>query len=145
MRKILALVVLALTGLAVSAAGVSASNSPIVISFDKHSPGDGHYVGTACNGGTIDMQLSNSSVTGNVQQFAATVRLMCPGRGALTALVDGKFNFSTGKTVLNGVVVDGWLAGAQVHEEGQFVGRDPVSGDPYRFVGTVQLMPASAD
>jgi hypothetical protein len=145
LKKIFVLLVLALSALAVSASGVSASNSAIVISFDKHSPGDGHYVGTACNGGTIDMQLSNSSVTGNVQQFTATVRLVCPGRGALTAVLDGRFNFSTGKTVLNGVVVDGWLAGAQVHEEGQFVGRDPDSGDPYRFVGTVQLMPGSAD
>jgi hypothetical protein len=58
----------------------------------------------------------------------------------LTAVLDGSFNFSTGKTVLNGTVVDGWLAGAQVHEEGQLVGLDP-----FTFVGTVQLMPGSAD
>jgi hypothetical protein len=130
-------VLVTLTGLAGTA---TASTAPVVVSFEKHSIGSGHYVGTACNGGTIDMQLSNSSVTGNVQQFTATVQLACPGSGTLTAVLDGRFNFSTGKTVLNGVVVDGWLAGAQVHEEGQLVGVDP-----FTFVGTVQLMSGSAD
>lgn len=130
------LVLVALTG---SVGTAAASTQTIVIAFEKHAVGSGHYVGTACNGGTIDMQLSNSSVTGNVQHFAATVRLACAS-GALTAVLDGSFNFSTGKTVLNGTVVDGWLAGAQVHEEGQLVGVDP-----FAFVGTVQLMPGSAD
>ena len=138
--KRLLLVLLALAALAGWAGTATASNAAVVISFEKHWIAPGHYVGTACDGGTIDMQLSNSSVTGNVQQFTATVQLACAGRGALTAVLDGSFNFSTGKTVLNGTVVDGWLAGAQVHEEGQLVGLDP-----FTFVGTVQLMPGSAD
>jgi hypothetical protein len=117
----------------------AASNAVIVIPFEKHWVGPGHYVGTACDGGSIDMQLSNSSVTGNVQHFTATVQVALPGR-SLTAVLDGSFNFSTGKTVLNGAVVDGWLAGARVHEEGRLVGFDPLT-----FVGTVQLMPSSAD
>ncbi|HYY64574.1 MAG TPA: hypothetical protein VE688_08170 [Gaiellaceae bacterium] len=117
----------------------AASNAVIVIPFEKHWVGPGHYVGTACDGGSIDMQLSNSSVTGDVQHFTATVQVALPGR-SLTAVLDGSFNFSTGKTVLNGAVVDGWLAGARVHEEGRLVGFDPLT-----FVGTVQLMPSSAD
>ena len=140
MRRILLVTLLAMGALVVSAGTGTASNAAIVISFEKHSVGPGHYVGTACDGGTIDMQLANSSVTGNVQHFTATVRLECTGGRALTAVLDGSFNFSTGKTVLNGTVVDGWLAGAQVHEEGQLVGFDPLT-----FVGTVQLMPGSAD
>ena len=44
-------------------------------------------------------------------------------------------------SVLNGTVTDGWLAGAQAHEQ-----RRPLVGfDPLTFVGIVQLMPGSAD
>jgi hypothetical protein len=138
MREHLA-VVLAIGTLAGIAGTAAASNGPLLVSFEKHWVGPGHYTGTACGDGTIDMQLSDSSVTGNVQHFAATVRLACTA-GSLTAAVEGGFNASTGKTVLNGRVVDGWLRGAQVHEEGQLVGVDP-----FTFVGTVQLMPGSAD
>jgi hypothetical protein len=38
-----------------------------------------------------------------------------------------------------GTVVEGWLSGAQVHEEGQLV--DPAT---LRFVGEIEIMPASA-
>jgi hypothetical protein len=138
MKRIM-LVLLALATLAGVAGTARASNGTVVIPFEKHWVGPGHYVGTACGDGTIDMQISDSSVTGNVQHFTATVQLVCEA-GALTAVLDGSFNFSTGKTVLNGTVVSGWLAGAQVHEEGQLVAFDPLT-----FVGTVQLMPGSAD
>ena len=138
--KRLVLVLLALATLSGLAGTATASNAAVVIPFEKHWIGPGHYVGAACDGGTIDMQLSNSSVTGNVQHFTATVQLACAGKGASTAVLEGSFNFSTGKTVLDGAVVSGWLAGAQVHEEGQLVGLDPLT-----FVGTVQLMPGSAD
>jgi len=140
MRRILLVAVLAISALVASAGTATASNAAIVIPFEKHWVGPGHYVGTACDGGTIDMQLADSSVTGNVQHFTATVRLECAGGRSLTAVLDGRFNFSTGKTVLNGTVVGGWLAGAQVHEEGQLVGLDPLT-----FVGTVQLLPGSSD
>ena len=136
MKRVL-LVLIAAGALAGLVGTATASNAAVVIPFEKHWVGPGHYVGTACGDGTIDMQLSESSVTGNVQHFTATVQLACGG-AASTAVLDGRFNFSTGKTVLNGAVVDGWLVGAQVHEEGQLVGLDPLT-----FVGTVQLMPGS--
>jgi hypothetical protein len=136
----MSLIALLAVGAVVASTGTAAaSNAVIVIPFEKHWVGPGHYVGTACDGGSIDMQLSNSSVTGDVQHFTATVQVALPGR-SLTAVLDGSFNFSTGNTVLNGAVVNGWLAGARVHEEGRLVGFDPLT-----FVGTVQLMPSSAD
>jgi hypothetical protein len=138
--KSLVLALLAAGALAGFAGTATASDASLVIPFEKHWVGPGHYVGTACDGGAIDMQLSNSSVTGDVQHFTATVQLSCPARGASTAVLDGRFNFTSGRTVLNGSVVDGWLAGAQVHEEGQLVDLDPLT-----FVGTVRLMPGSAD
>jgi hypothetical protein len=146
-RKILVLSVLALAALAVTAPSVSASSSSIVIPFEKHAVGPGHYVGSAGDGGTIEMQVYDSRFTGGdpetsdhwVQHFKATLQLTVGGR-SLTAALDGQFNFTTLQTVLNGVVVDGWLSGAQIHEEGKVSGFSPLT-----FVGTVMLMCGSAN
>ena len=147
MRKIIALSVLALAALAVMASSVSASSSAIVIPFEKHAVSPGHYVGTAGAGGTIELQVYGSRFTGGdpetsdhwVQHFKATLQLAVGGR-SLTAALDGQFNFTTRQTVLNGVVVDGWLSGAQVHEEGKVT-----SFSPLTFVGNVTLMSGSAN
>ena len=146
MRKIIAPLVLGLAALAVTASSASASSSSIVIPFEKHAVGPGHYVGTAGDGGTIEMQVYDSSFTGGdpetsdhwIQHFKATLRLTVGGQ-SLTAALDGQFNFTTRQTVLNGVVVDGWLSGAQIHEEGKVTGFSPLT-----FVGTVMLMRGSA-
>jgi hypothetical protein len=137
-RRPAIVVALAVAALTVLAPTGSASNSPVLIPFEKHRVGPGHYVGTACDGGTIEMQVSNSSVTGNVQHFDATIWATVPGH-SFTAVLRGTFDFSTGKTLLNGTVTEGWLAGAQAHEQGQLV--DP---DTLTFTGTLQLLPASA-
>jgi hypothetical protein len=59
---------------------------------------------------------------------------------SLTAALDGQFNFTTRQTVLKGIVLDGWLSGAQVHEEGKVTGFSPLT-----FVGTVTLIRGSAN
>jgi hypothetical protein len=146
-RKIFALFVLALAALAVSASGVAASSSSIVIPFEKHAVGPGHYVGTAGDGGTIEMQVYDSSFTGGdpetsdhwVQHFKATLQLAVGGQ-SMTAALDGQFNFTTRQTVLNGVVLAGWLSGAKIHEEGKVVAFSPLT-----FVGTVMVMRGSAN
>jgi hypothetical protein len=146
-RKILAVSVLTLAALTISTSGVSASSSAIVIPFEKHAVGPGHYVGTAGDGGTIEMQVYDSRFTGGdpetsdhwVQHFKATLDLTVSGQ-SLTATLDGRFNFTTRQTVLNGIVVDGWLSGAQIHEEGKVTGFSPLT-----FVGTVMLMRGSAN
>jgi hypothetical protein len=144
-RLALALLVLVALGasLAVAACPATASNSATVISFEKHWVGGppSHYVGETSDGGTIEMWVYDPYVVGNVQRFTAELRLAIGGH-SLTAMLSGQFNFSTGRVVLNGTVVDGWLAGAQVHEESQYVGDDPGTGGPI-FRGTVQLMPRS--
>jgi hypothetical protein len=142
----MALLVVALAALAVTASSGSASRSSIVIPFEKHAVGPGHYVGTAGDGGTIEMQVYDSRFTGGdpetsdhwIQHFKATLQLTVGGQ-SLTATLDGQFNFTTRQTVLNGVVLDGWLSGAQIHEEGKVTGFSPLT-----FVGTVMLMRGSA-
>jgi hypothetical protein len=135
---ILAAVALVVVALGVTSAAASASNAPVVIPFEKHWVAPGHYVGTACDGASLDVQMSNSYETGNAQHFTATFVLagLPSGRG-FTAVLQGIFNNSTGRTVLNGTVTDGWLAGAQIHEEGQFVGVT-ATGGPI-FNGTLQI------
>ncbi|HYZ19071.1 MAG TPA: hypothetical protein VE615_05970 [Gaiellaceae bacterium] len=118
-------------------APASASNEPIFISFEKHWVGPGHYVGTTGDGGSIEMWVSNSTVTGNMQHFDVTISAAVAS-GSFTAVLDGTFNFSTARTLLNGNVTEGWLAGARMHEEGQLVSLDPLT-----FTGTLRLMPAS--
>jgi hypothetical protein len=116
----------------------NASASPVLIPFEKHWVAPGHYVGTACDGGSLEVLVSNSSVVGNVQHFTATFEVSLPGSRSFTAVLDGIFNFSTGRTVLNGSVTRGWLTGAQAHEEGQLTGVDPLT-----FTGSLTLIGAS--
>jgi len=145
-RKAFALLVVVVAALAVSVSGVSASSSSIVIPFEKHAVGPGQYVGTAGDGGTIELQVYDSRFTGGdpetsghwVQHFDATLRLSVGGQ-SLVAMLEGQFDFTTRQTVINGVVVDGWLSGAQVHEEGELT-----SFSPLTFVGTVRVMRGSA-
>jgi hypothetical protein len=40
---------------------------------------------------------------------------------------------------MNGAVIDGWLLGAQVHEEGQLVNPNTLG-----FEGSIRIMPATA-
>lgn len=139
---VLAVVALVVFALGATSATASASNAPVVIPFEKHWVSPGHYVGTACDGASLDMQMSNSYETGDAQHFTATFVLTgLPGGHSFTAVLQGIFNNSTGGTVLNGTVTDGWLAGAQIHEEGQFVGVT-ATGGPI-FNGTLQIMGSS--
>lgn len=138
MRKLFVVLALAAVGASSITGSALASNAATVIPFEKQWVGPGHYVGTAGDDGTIEMFIDDSSFTGDVQHFTATVLLSFPDR-SLTAILKGRFNFDTGRAVLNGSVVEGWLEGAQVHEESQLVDFNPLT-----FVGTVQLMPGSA-
>jgi hypothetical protein len=142
MKRVLP-VLLAIVALAAFAGSAAASDAAIVLSFTKQgSVLDSHYVGTATGGAALDMQLSDKYWTGEVQHFTATETLVWPGGRSLTAVLEGRFNNTTGATVLNGQVTSGWLQGAQVHEEGQLTGFSfPIAS----FAGSLQLMPGSAD
>jgi hypothetical protein len=133
---------LVLVGLLVGAVGLLSSpalaaNAPIRISFEKHAVDADNYEGTTSDGGSIHMLVSNRSVTGNMQHFDVTIWTTVDGQ-PITAELTGTFNFSTAQTLLNGVVVDGWLEGARIHEQGNLVSLDPIT-----FTGVISIMPAS--
>jgi len=131
----------ALVAVGGSAAAAQAANAPVEVTFVKTlvDPGTRYYAGTTGDGGAIEMWVSNSSVTGGVQHFDVTLRASLSGGRSFTAMLKGTFNFSTMRTLLTGVVTDGWLAGAQVRENGALVDDDPLT-----FEGKLWLMPASA-
>jgi hypothetical protein len=139
MKRLLVLLAIAAAAVAVevTSATAASANARVVITFEKHWVEPGHYQGLTGDGCTLDVYMSDDSVTGNVQRFTATFEITSCADHDLTAVVAGIFDFTTGKTALNGTVTDGWLTGAQAHEQGQLV-----RVDPYTFVGTLQLMPA---
>jgi hypothetical protein len=135
------LLFVALAAVAGSAAAAPAANAPVEVTFVKTlvDPDARYYAGTTGEGGTVEMWVSNSSVTGNMQHFDVTLRASLSGGRSFEAMLKGTFNFSTARTLLSGVVTDGWLAGAQVREQGSLIDDDPLT-----FGGTLWLMPASA-
>jgi hypothetical protein len=133
------LVLVTLVAVAVSPAAAPAANAPIEVTFVKVWTAPGYYAGTTGDGGTIEMWVSNSSVTGSMQHFDVTLRASLSGNRSFTAMLEGTFNFSTLRTLLTGVVTEGWLTGAQVWEQGALVNDNPLT-----FEGTLSLMPASA-
>lgn len=138
-RRYALLLIGVLGALAVSAPAAPAASAPIAVTFEKVWQAPGYYAGTTGDGGTIEMWVSNSSVTGSMQHFDVTLRASLSGGRSFEATLKGTFNFSTAGTLLTGVVTDGWLAGAQIREQGSLVDDDPLT-----FGGTLWLMPASA-
>jgi hypothetical protein len=119
----------------------SQSSAPVYLSFDKTLVGNGIWEGSV-----------TGDVTGNLRTELTSLRVAGPiwhvqfnwiidaDEYSFTARLNGTLNTLTGQVVMNGTVVDGWLLGAQVHEEGQLI--DP---NTLRFQGTIQVMPATSD
>ena len=137
---LLVAVAAALVGVvAFAAAQASASSAPIVISYAKTCDASGHCVGTAGDGGTIDMQVTSFRASGNAAQLTFTERITV-GDISFTAEMSGHAS-PAGFIVLNGTVTAGSFAGAQVHQRSNLVG---VVGTSTAWSGELQLMPASA-
>ena len=89
--------------------------------------------------GDLRTELTALQITGPIWHVEFNW-IIDAGQYSFTAHLKGTLNTLTGQVVMNGTVVDGWLLGAQVHEEGQLV--DP---NTLRFQGTIQIMPATSD
>jgi hypothetical protein len=123
-----------------AAAQASASSAPVVIPYAKTCDLTvGHCVGSAGNGGTIEMQVTSFRPTGDDAQLTLT-EWITVGRISITAEMNGHWS-PAGFIVLNGTVTDGPFAGAQVHQRSDYVGGDPTAS---RWAGELQLAPASA-
>jgi hypothetical protein len=142
MKHLVLLLVVATTALAAGAATATASSEPVRIGFDKSisDPTAFVWTGTVSGdvSGTLTTRLTGLEVSGPIWRVRFDWIIAADAQ-SFVADLSGILNTDTGQVVMNGTVVEGWLSGAQVHEEGQLV--DPAT---LRFVGEIQLMPASA-
>ena len=134
-------VVAAVFGVVAFGAGqASASSAPIAIPYAKTCDETvGHCVGSAGDGGTLEMQVTSFRATGNAAQLTLT-EWITVGDISFTAEMNGHVG-PAGFIVLNGTVTDGSFAGAQVHQRSNLVGID---GSTTSWTGELQLLPASA-
>ena len=96
-------------------------------------------MGTAGDGGTIEMQGTSFRATGKAAQMTVTVWITV-GDISFTAELRGHVS-PAGFIVLNGTVTDGSFAGAQVHQRSDLVG---IEGTTSAWTGELRLMPASS-
>jgi hypothetical protein len=146
-RKFILLVaIVAVVGVvAFGAAQASASSAPIVIPYAKTCDETvGHCLGTAGDGGTLEMQVTSFRATGNAAQLTLT-EWITVGDISFTAEMNGHMS-PAGFIVLNGTVTDGSFAGAQVHQRSDFVGSDFANRDltASAWTGQLRIMPATA-
>jgi hypothetical protein len=140
MRKIILIAILVCAAGAIAVPAVSASSTPVRLSFDKTATAPGVWHGTVSGDidGALTTQLLSLRVTGPIWHVTFDW-IVDAGTSSFTARLSGILNTSTGAVVMNGNVVSGFLLGAQVHEEGQLI--DPVTSE---FAGSIRLMPATA-
>jgi opacity protein-like surface antigen len=125
---------------ALLAPSAAQATSPVHLTFDKSASGPGTWQGTVSGdvSGDLTTVLRDLRVTGDVWHVEFDW-IVSAGSQSFTARLDGILNTETGAVVMNGRVIDGYLVGARVHEEGQLV--DPGT---LRFVGSIRIMPDSA-
>ena len=139
-KTIIGLLVAVAAVVAFGAAQASASSAPVVISYAKTCDETvGHCVGTAGEGGTLEMQVTSFRATGKGAELSLTEWITVGGI-SFTAEMDGHVS-PAGFIVLNGAVTEGSFAGAQVHQRSNLVG---IAGTTTSWTGELRLMPASA-
>ena len=138
---LLVAIVAAVVGVvAFGAPQASASSPPIVIPYAKTCDEVvGHCVGTAGDGGTLEMQVTSLRATGKAGQLTLT-EWITVGDISFTAEMNGHVS-PAGFIVLDGTVTEGSFTGAQVHQRSNLVS---AVGSTTTWTGQLQLMPASA-
>jgi hypothetical protein len=118
-----------------------ALSQPLRLAFEKCPAGAGVWEGEVTGDvtGTLRTELTDLQETGAIWhvRFDWIIDADDPQRSFVADLT-GILNTNTGGVVMNGTVREGYLRGAQVHEDGQ-----PGDG-PGCFTGTIRIMPATA-
>lgn len=121
---------------------IATANNPVIIAFDKVFVEEWEWEGTVSGDveGDLRTELITSRETGKILHVEFDWIITADDEDkSFTAKLYGTLNNNTGKVVMNGTVIEGWLMGARVHEEGQLT--DPATG---RFEGTIQINPATS-
>jgi hypothetical protein len=146
-RPVSALVVLLLAGLlalGLAHAAPAGAAAPLALTFEKAAVAPGVWEGTVSgdvNGGLTTFLTGCTGpdpYSGRIWHVEFDW-IITAGAESFTARLSGILDTQTGQVVMNGTVVDGFLQGAQVHEEGQLV-----DAATLRFEGSISVMPSSA-
>jgi hypothetical protein len=90
--------------------------------------------------GDLETRLLNLRVSGAVWHVEFDWIVTNTAGTSFTARLTGTLNTNTGKVVMNGLVIDGYLEGAQVHEEGVLT-----DATASKFEGVIRIAPQSAE
>jgi hypothetical protein len=119
----------------------AAAASPLQLQFDKClTDPAGVWNGTVAGdvSGDLETVLRDLWVAGPVWHVRFDW-IVDAGNQSFVADLSGLLNTNTGRVVMDGQVSEGYLLGAQVHEEGH-----ADADRPGCFTGTIQIMPATA-
>jgi hypothetical protein len=141
---LVALVVTGLLAVGVSRAAPASATEPLRLTFEKQAVAAGLWEGTVV--GDVDGDLTTvltgctgpSPCSGQIWHVEFDW-IIDAGAKSFTARLSGILNTQTGNVVMTGSVVDGYLQGARVDEQGQLV-----DAATLRFEGTIRVMPATA-
>lgn len=127
-------------GDAVLSKAATAPNQPVRLDFAKCAIAEGVWEGTVTGDieGDLRTELTSLRVAGPIWHVTFDW-IVTAGAQSFVADLSGTLNTLTGRVVMNGTIVEGYLAGAQVHEEGQLV-----DAENSCFAGTIRIMPATA-
>ncbi len=126
---------------------MAAPRSPLVMDYMKteSGPGSANWLGSVWGDidGDLETQVVGLMVAGKIWHIQTIWTVTGAGAHDFVAELNGMLDTSSGKLLLNGAIVSGYLAGAQVHEEGFLTGFTEAGGTI--FEGFVRIMPGSAD
>jgi hypothetical protein len=123
------------------------ANTQVVVTFTKWVIANGvmpGIVGGELGNGVFAGQLLGGVpiADGKILKLDARYGVVVDGGRSFNAIIHGTMNSQTGIGVLNGVITDGWLTGAQVQVRWQALAS---AEHGTIFVGTITINPNSAD
>jgi hypothetical protein len=120
------------------------ASAPVQLGFEKQAVGAGVWEGTVSGDIEGDLTTVLTACLGPNPCGGTVWRveydwIIDAGDRSFTAHLAGTLNTVTGRVVMNGTVVEGYLEGARVHEEGRLL--DPAT---LRFEGIIRILPATS-
>jgi hypothetical protein len=114
----------------------------------ESGPGSFNWFGSVSGGinGSLETLVVDARLSPRIWHIQTVWTVTdTPNGGAknFVAHLNGTLDIVSGKLLLNGKIVSGYLAGAQVHDLGFLTGSTGVGGTIFK--GTLWIMPGSAD
>jgi hypothetical protein len=144
MSVLVGLMVAGLLSVSPVLAAPASATPPLNLTFEKEAVAVGVWEGSVSGDVNGDLRTVLTSCSGPAPCSGQIWHvefdwIIDAGTESFTAHLSGMLNNLTGSVVMDGTVVDGFLQGAQVHEEGQLV-----NSATLRFEGSIRVMPATA-